>query len=376
MSRKQRSAPLPLWRRLIRAIFHSLSRMVNLFLALLLFLALASQIISPTRLLFPAYLGIVFPLLFVGVLIFILYRLLRRQWRDLAVNVVLAMLAWPTMATYFAMHPKLTPAPEGAIKVLTLNCQAFQFEKHSNAHPNPTLAYLKESKADIICLQEAMVQRSEKKEYVTEAKIKQYLANYPYQDLRLAQESGSRLMLLSKYPIEAVERLPLSSMRNGAIRYLLKVGDKELAVYNVHLESFALTMDDGENYLKLAKEADALALRSQMDQKLGPAYRKRAQQVDRLHFHLTSEKAPYSIIMGDFNDTPISYARYRLAKGREDAFRSSGFGPGFSFHFRHMGVRIDHILHSHSISSYQCHVDKSPIVSDHRPVWCYITLND
>ena len=80
------------------------------------------------------------------------------------------------------------------------------------------------------------------------------------------------------------------------------------------------------------------------------------------------------ILCGDFNDTPISYARYRLTANLHDLYVDTGSGAGYSYSFKKMGLRIDHILASKAIKGYDCMVDPSAEGSDHKPIYCLFTL--
>ena len=54
--------------------------------------------------------------------------------------------------------------------------------------------------------------------------------------------------------------------------------------------------------------------------------------VDAVEDYLAQHKDKPVILCGDFNDTPISYTRHRVASlGLTDAFREAGQGFGFSF---------------------------------------------
>lgn len=356
-------------------LFHSVSWLINLFLvALPYLLALLGQYLSPRFFLFPAYLGLAFPFLLSMVVLFLLFRLVRRQWRGFIFNFLLLALSWWSIRSYIPLHPTPSVIPPHAVKVLSLNCQAFAYEKHTADKPNPTLRYIKDSHADIVCLQEAAIMRDDSP-YVSAKKITEYLPEYPYVVTRYAQgDRGTSLMLLSKFPVRNTRMLPLESTFNGGIAYTLDVAGRELTVFNLHLESFRLTTEDGTRYARLAREIEAIALKEQMEQKLGPAFLKRAKQADRVHVEIIHEKTPYILVCGDFNDTPISYAHQRIASGLIDAYASTGCGAGYSFTFKRLGFRIDHILHSRRVKSYNCKVDKSATISDHKPLSCFISL--
>lgn len=357
-------------------LFHSISWMLNLFVLLLYLLAQLSTILSPEQLFFPALFGLGFPVLLGGVCFFLLYRLVKRQWKGFFFNLIFLVLTWGSISTYFPLYCKEKPIPEGAVKVLSLNCHGFGFLKHSEENPNPTLRYLKDSKADIICLQEAYTSRNSSP-YVSMRKIARYLPEYPHVILRFGQKDrGTSLMLLSKYPVKDTRLLPLDSRFNGGVVYTLDVKGKEVQLYNLHLESFYLTDKDANEYVSLAKDGDPIGLTDKVTAKFTPAFKRRAAQADAIAIDCAQSKTPYVIICGDFNDTPISYTRSRIASNRIDAYAHSGCGVGASFKVKGFGVRIDHILHSEKIDSYQCRIDDEATISDHKPISCFVVLKD
>ena len=366
---------LRILKRIGHIFFSSVRRIVNFAFACLLLLGVTAQFISPESSLLPAFLGLGYPFLLLPIIAFTIYSVVRRSWGSLVANILLLVVVAPTTFTYFPIHRESTPGRRpNELKVLSLNTQAFGYEKHLPGKPNASLAYIKKEGADIVCLQEALL-IDDKRNYVSEATLRSFFPEYPYIDRHLAQKAGgSGLVLLSRYPIQEVRRLPISSTFNGGMVYRLLINKKLLTVVNLHLESFRLTNKDAEKYLDLVKTADTQALRKQMGQKLGPAFRKRGEQVDILRMNPAFTDSEYLIIAGDFNDTPISYTHYRLAEGRVDAFRHSGSGFGFSFNYNHMGFRLDHIIHSKNIHSRFCKVDKGATISDHKPISCYITL--
>lgn len=357
-------------------IFHSISWMLNLFIVALYLLALLSMVLSPEQLFFPAFLGLAFPVLLVGVCFFLLYRLIKRQWRGFFFNMILIIVTWGPITTYMPLHFKEQVVPEDAIKVLSLNCHGFGFLKHTEKEPNPTLRYLKESKADIICLQEAYTS-GKKSPYVSMRHIARYLPEYPHVILRFAQKDrGTSLMLLSKFPVKDTRLLSLNSRFNGGVVYTLDVKGKEVQLYNLHLESFYLTSADANEYVELAKGGDPIGLRDKVKAKFTPAFRRRAEQADAIAIDCAQSKTPYVIVCGDFNDTPISYTRSRIASDMVDAYTHSGCGWGISFRFKRFGVRIDHIMHSEQIESYNCRIEQEATISDHKPISCFMLLKD
>jgi endonuclease/exonuclease/phosphatase family metal-dependent hydrolase len=110
-----------------------------------------------------------------------------------------------------------------------------------------------------------------------------------------------------------------------------------------------------------------------MSKRLTPAYKIRAKQAQVIDGIIKGNKNPYIIVCGDFNDTPISYSRHKIKGNLHDAFVDSGFGLGITYNKYRFLFRIDYILHSDNIKSYNCSVGKLKN-SDHYPLWCYLDL--
>ena len=106
--------------------------------------------------------------------------------------------------------------------------------------------------------------------------------------------------------------------------------------------------------------------------KLAEASAIRAKQAEAIAAEIKKAPHPYVIVCGDFNDNPISYTHRVIAEELDDAFVESGCGLGISYNQNRFYFRIDNILISKNIQSYQCTVDRSIRSSDHYPIWCYV----
>lgn len=370
---KERKYRNKFWR-IFHFFFGATRKVLNLVATFLLIGVYLSLIVSPERVSFLAYFGLSFPFIIGFIVLLLIYNLVARHLRSALYVVVLLFLAFPQIRIYFPLHSK-SEIPQESIKVVSFNVMGFGYFPHTSRNPNPTLVYLKQTQADIICLQEAMLTK-EKNQWLSLRKIKSYFPEYPYIDYRMVQQGGSSLLLLSKYPILYARALPLSSQFNGSVCYRLDIKGKEVALINVHLESTRVKKKDSEEYFALAKNGQALELTKRISFKLAPSFALRARQVDRLALEIstTLQSTPYLILCGDFNDIPISYAHQRLTSRLEDQYVATGSGAGYSFHLKGLGLRIDHILASKAFQGYVCRVDKSIAVSDHKPISCYLAF--
>ena len=98
----------------------------------------------------------------------------------------------------------------------------------------------------------------------------------------------------------------------------------------------------------------------------------RALQADSVARYVAVHRNNYSVVVcGDFNDTPISYSRHRMAEGLTDAYEATGQGVGRSFNRDAIYVRIDNMMCSPDLRPYGARVDNSITASDHYPLYAH-----
>ena len=140
----------------------------------------------------------------------------------------------------------------------------------------------------------------------------------------------------------------------------------------MHLQSIAFSKDDYKyiDDLQNDVETEDIEHSKSIINRLKRAYIKRAKQAELIHASIAS--SPYPVIVcGDFNDTPASYAKNKIATDLEDAFVESGNGFGRSYIGKFPSFRIDYILHSKEFESYHFRTIKEEY-SDHYPIVCYL----
>ncbi|WP_297191104.1 endonuclease/exonuclease/phosphatase family protein [uncultured Porphyromonas sp.] len=368
----------------LRALFTISSRIARILLlvgTLLVsgayLLGAYSGYIPPVRWIIPAFLGLFFPALLVAQIGVTIFWLLAWDKRRLLLVAAVWLISLPQLLVYFPISraEKSLGTEEESLRILSYNVCAFGFKPHTKTSPNATLQYIKSSGADIVCIQEAMLNQNPWAGVVSKT-LRSYLdEDYPYINVIRVNRGGSTLALLSKYPIKEAKEIPLPSWVNGAVAYKVDIRGKETLVINVHLESFRLHRVDGEDYLRLAKEGDAVRLKDALRAKLSPTFRSHNIQANIIHDLIQSYGSGRVIVCGDFNDTPLSYARYKIGEGLEDAFVSKGNGLGITFHTRPFFVRIDHILFGPAFRALRCEVDKTASESDHYPIEAVLTTS-
>jgi endonuclease/exonuclease/phosphatase family metal-dependent hydrolase len=150
---------------------------------------------------------------------------------------------------------------------------------------------------------------------------------------------------------------------NAAIFADLNVNGKTIRVYNVHLASMNLELQENTGLAKIWYVIKRL--------KFGAI--KRNQQIKELLAHTKASPYPF-IICGDFNETPYSYNYRELKKEYPNTFEEVGRGFGFTFNELPYLLRIDHQFYSNNIKAVGYRVDLTMAISDHFATYGYYLI--
>lgn len=347
----------------------------NIFFIGLLLLAAYSPYIQPTVHPVESCLGLTFPIFLIINSCFLIFWLIIQRYKFALCPLIGFLLCYSQIQTYLPISFHTSNLPEGNFKILSYNIMGFNGAYKKNGE-NPILNYLKDSGADILCLQE--YQTIESSRYLSQKDVEKALKDYPYHSIQnVGSERGhtNRIACYSKFPILSSQKIDYKSVYNGSIAYELKIGEDTVMLINNHLESNKLTQEDKvvyENMLKSPKTEKVKSGVRMLIRKLAEASAIRAPQADSIAREIKKSSHPYIIVCGDFNDTPISYVHRIIGQNLNDAFTQSGQGLGVSYNQKKFYFRIDHILASKNLKSYNCTVDRSIKVSDHYPIWCHL----
>ncbi|MCI6703381.1 MAG: endonuclease/exonuclease/phosphatase family protein [Prevotella sp.] len=264
--------------------------------------------------------------------------------------------------------------PENTIKVLSFNVFWFAPWNQEKPKPNLIVEYLKNSGADIVCLQE-----SSPGELGYDYLLEELQEAYPYHHFTGQHSESDAMTLFSKFPIIDTDRIEYSSVGNMSMAYRLLIDGDTVLVVNNHLETNGFSKEDKESFKSMIqgdlKDEKPTDVSRSLANKLMDAARKRAPQADAVARYIAESKTKHIIVCGDFNDTPLSYAHRTIAKRLTDCYIATANGPGFSYHENSIHVRIDNIFCSDSFTPYACEVDKSIKTSDHYPIHCRLKFH-
>lgn len=333
-----------------------------------LWLCAASVYISPVHFKWIGVLGLAFPLFLAGTVAMFFINLLfapRRCWIPL-----LGLLAcFGSIRTYVPFNPfRSAVTPDSTdLRVVSYNTHFFNFEDDPSYEE--ITRYLRDLHAEVICFQEGPA------DSVANAHIRAQFAGSPTPHYDYYDAGGVALGMISAYPILRSEQL-YTVAGNGIRAYWLQLpqGDT-LLVVNAHLRSNLITPDERKEYHTLVKDTEArgedavVNTSTRLATKIAGSSKTRAEMADSLALFLAKHPDHPTIVCGDFNETPISYSRYRMVRGGlTDAFRTAANGIGRSFNRDAMWVRIDHMFCSSHFDVLTSRIDHQAHYSDHYPI--------
>ncbi len=216
--------------------------------------------------------------------------------------------------------------------------------------------------ADVVCLQEFYSDNTEAFNMLQKLEV-----IYPFSHVEVTYSTkGSDkwgIATFSKFPIRRKEaiRFP-DALHNLAICSDIFAHDKMVKVYNCHLQSIHLSLEDLESLEQIYDTIKWGAV-DNIFTKLKYSFIRRAGQADKLKSHIREAAHPV-ILCGDFNETPNSYTYRTLSKNMRDSFVEAGFGIGATFSGKIPGLRIDYILYDKKFSAKKHTIFDNPY-SDH-----------
>lgn len=299
----------------------------NLFASLSLLISYSASFIDPNIFWPIAFFGLAFlPLLLIN-LIFIFFWILKKP-RYALLSTLSILVGWSLLIQHFNIgigtNDVLYNKSNSLLRVMSYNTHLFkpiEGIKHTD-FTQETINILQQIEPDIICFQEFYTKGEDKliAKIKKEGKFKDY-----FFDAAVKNNSDAYgQIIFSKYPIVDSGTVTEYNYGINRISYADIIYELDtIRIYNVHLRSFALQNEDKEFFQKLAKNEFDEQFPKKLSNKLRAAFKHRSQQARALTKHIeTTSKT--TIVMGDFNDTPMSYAVNLIGKKMNNAFQKKG----------------------------------------------------
>jgi len=358
----------------LRKFFHHTAVVLNVIVAIPLFISIISVYFNPSKYWIMAFPGLGFPYFLLINMVFIIYWIIRLKLTFL-ISTIAILCGIHHIKNFVQLTCNNDPAgvPSGTISVMSYNVRLFDIYEWSGTKkaPQKIISFVMKEKPDILCLQEFVSGNTTIVPTFDTLPDFGKLNNQYYVPLQTGKKKLSYgIVTFSNYPIVNKGFIRFEHTNNFAIFTDLEINYDTLRVYNVHLQSVHFETKNYRFLDSISLNYDEYQIKGIKDigRKLKKAYILRSKQADSIAAHIS--KSPWPVIVcGDFNDTPVSYAYTTLRKNLNDAFVQSGCGIEYTYPGKFSSFRIDYILHSKNINSYHYRTSKIDY-SDHYPVCC------
>lgn len=343
-----------------------------------MFLSYINVYISSEVIGFLAIISLAYPYILLVNLLFSIFWIIRKK-RYFLYSLIAIAIGWQHLNNFIRICPQEKESKEESqnVKILSYNVRLFDLynwtkDKYTK---NKIFDFILYENPDIICFQEFYSKKTDSLPLVNRLVRMQRAKNVHfeyYHKNKVKYNYG--IATFSIYPIvnKGIIRYPNSN--NFSIFTDLKIKKDTIRVFNNHLESIhfgyqTYNFIDSIDYKNRDQKLKGI---KDIAKKLNSAFEKRAIQAEILAKHI--KKSPYPVVVcGDFNDTPLSYSYRLIRENLEDAFVNSGFGIGNTYVHSLSTFRIDYILHSPQIKSYQFETPQVKL-SDHYPIKCLLEI--
>lgn len=305
------------------------------------------------------------PVLIIGNAVLLLYWLIMRRWHWALMPFITLLCCIPYIGTLYQFG-ELDEAveKEPGLKIASYNVALFGREA-SGFMAQDILSEMKKQKVDICCFQEYSDQSGDKR---NSDSYKEY---FPYSVMNYD------MVVYSRYPIVRSKNIPFEMTNNSAMWVEVKVQDKVIRVYNVHLETTGINSTlhhAAKAQVNTGMEVESNRLLRALYGNYTIGMMARAGQANVLAMDMREAEVPI-IVCGDFNDVPYSYVYNTMLGDKVDGFKECG--SGFMYTYRggnKKKVRIDYIFHD-KVFKGMTFYKKELTYSDHYPVFMKLDIN-
>jgi len=295
-------------------------------------------------------------------------------------SAIAILIGWGFLNSFFqiSFNKKKFGQEEQKIKVLSFNVRIFNLWNWSTEKNRAVKTYnfIKKTESNIVCMQEFYSSKLRGKN-AKDSLLNKSLLKHAHISFAKKKDKTYHhgIATFTSYPIVKKGNVQLENFENFCIFSDLKINNDTIRVYNLHLESIHLGHSDYQAIDNINNDTSLSVIQyKNILGKLRTGYVKRSRQVDIISAHI--DKSPYPVIVcGDFNDPPFSYSYHRITRELKDAFKESGNGIASTYIHKYSAYRIDYILHSPSLKSFNFKRLKVKL-SDHYPIESIFQISD
>lgn len=292
----------------------------------------------------------------------LVYWCIRKRWMIALLPVVSLALNYGFIGAMYRLpgngRDDGRACADGGFTIAAYNVHGFRSQESFPASVREVAAFVIEEGVDIVCFEE----------FVTHHKfgiddISAVFSHLPYV---FYEKNG--VAVFSRYPIVAYSRIEFGDTDNGAIKTVIDVNGRHVAVFAVHLQTTGTSHEKRrmERELKSGDTSAGMDTAARMWDALKSNAAVRARQIRHVREAAMKEDMPV-IVCGDFNDTPASYTYGVMDGSFTDGFKSAGSGYGATYRGFGNALRIDYIFYGNGLEGADYRSPDVPM-SDHRPV--------
>ena len=357
----------------IGTIFFIVLLALTISLSVALVISYLTPYISPKTFGSLTIMGHFAPILYILVLICLLLWLIARRWKIAgAVALLLLPGIFHVSQFYnitFMREAESSAESKNSLTVVTYNVRGF-YNDDGKRVVKDFADYIAQSNsfnkdkvraADVICLQEFSIDADG-------VNVIDSLVKSSYKDMYINDVHESENVVLrtySCYPI--VESGSIAGMGRGTSQWVDIVREQDtIRIFNNHFYTMSISDDDSDDIAHGKILSDGERMKSIIE-RVADNSTVRTNHVDTLLKVVAA--TPYRhIVVGDFNDTPMSYVYNRMTEKLTDLFTEKGSGFGYTYRPMWGWLRIDYVMYSDGLEPLHYKSDTEVVLSDHIPV--------
>ena len=357
----------------IGTIFFIVLLALTISLSVALVISYLTPYISPKTFGSLTIMGHFAPILYILVLICLLLWLIARRWKIAgAVALLLLPGIFHVSQFYnitFMREAEGSAESKNSLTVVTYNVRGF-YNDNGKRVVKDFADYIAQSNsfnkdkvraADVICLQEFSIDADG-------VNVIDSLVKSSYKEMYINDVHESENVVLrtySCYPI--VESGSIAGMGRGTSQWVDIVREQDtIRIFNNHFYTMSISDDDSDDIAHGKILSDGERMKSIIE-RVADNSTVRTGHVDTLLKVVAA--TPYRhIVVGDFNDTPMSYVYNRMTEKLTDLFTEKGSGFGYTYRPMWGWLRIDYVMYSDGLEPLHYKSDTEVVLSDHIPV--------
>ncbi|WP_323756710.1 endonuclease/exonuclease/phosphatase family protein [Roseivirga sp.] len=299
--------------------------------------------VSPETFKYSALISLGIPFLLIINLVFFLFMLFTRPKRAI-LPALLLIIGLSFIQSTFSISR--TQKSSSSFQVLSYNMM-----RMNKGNEKAMLEWITSNTADIKFFQEFLGRSSVINTISEKGEYNSFVGGY-----------ANSYAIFSKYPILNRGVFYEKQTTNNILFADLKIGKDTLRVYNVHLQSMGIDVDQ-----EVIDQGEFEKKYEKVRRKFQDGSVRRAAQINDLLEHAKECRYPI-LIAGDFNDIPYGYNYFKVSRKFNNAFEDAGNGFGFTYNGKLPFLRIDNQFYNNQLKVLDFTTLNEIDYSDHFPV--------